>query len=1316
MFAELHTHSDIGSNTRLIDSTCKVEAIIDKAVELGFAGVAITDHESLSGHIKAIQKYQKIAKTNPDFKLVLGNEIYLIDEADYKNTNEFFHFILLAKDLKGHEQLRKLSTRAWSRVYTHKRVERVPTFYSDLEEIVGKDPGHIIASTACLGSQFDIQMLSGRNNEAKAFVEWCRDLFGAENFFIELQPGISEEQITFNKLAKCFCLENGYNWTITNDVHYLTKDKRELHAAFLSSKDEDRETADFYESTYFKTEREMLDRMDYLGEDFVRKGFENTVKITQMVETYDLHQDVKVPQRPLPKFKIQGVFTNWYDKYEYIEKFAHSEYDQDRYMLSEIEKGFLVKPRRFMKVTEESGSTCLIPLGTYIDPSCKAEEYEIPVETAIARIDTELEQLWKISEKLGQRISSYYNLVQSIVDLMWADDGGNSLVGPSRGSVAGYYTVYLMGIIQIDALQWDLPYWRHLTWQRPELPDVDLDSQSSQRPLIFQKIREWWGENRTLNIITFKKETAKAAMQTACRGLGIDIDISKELSSLIPITRGKVWSIHDCIYGNLEEDRQPVKELKDKINQFPNLLETVLEIENLVSGRSSHASGLYLFNDEFTVQNSMMKTPKGTCVTCWEQYDSDYVGALKIDELTVEALDKIRKCMDLMLDDGLIQWQGTLRATYDKYFNPAVLDYTSTKMWDIVDNGEINDLFQFDTLVGAEAVKKIKPRSLKQVALASSAMRLMDTAGFNPIDRYVSYKNDISLWYEEMKEEGLNQDEIEVLKKQLLSGAGCSLEQETMMTISMDDKISGFDIVLANKLRKGVAKKKPEIVEEVKQKFFKMGKERGTREVMLNYSWRIGIMPQLGYAFSALHTLAYSSMALIEMNMAYHFPIIYWNCACLTVNASANEDVEDNKSTNYGKIAKAIGDMQHHGVKFALPDINTAKFGFAPDQKNNQIIFGLKGINAVGDDIVQQVIQNRFYSSFENFMSKNGVGSIDTKSMINLIKAGCFDSFGDRREIMMDYIVALTKAKVQAKTDGLTLANLPKAQSMNVIPKKFDFEMRLIAFRKYAFNDKFKVDKGLYLLDQSGRTFFDNYLYQVFSEGTEYQYCPDGVVLVKSKFEKWYKNAIQPLKDYLGTDECVDNYNKASYDAFANDVWDKYCTGNISHWEMSSLSFYYHEHELARVNKNYYELSDYEDIPTQPIVTGVETKKSKSGEEITWERYKLYKIVGTVLDKNANKNYITLLTTTGVVTVKFYSGQFTNYDKQLSKKNPDGSKTVIEKSWFQRGNLLLITGIRRNDIFYPKRYFDSVYQHTVCLIEEVSPNGMLRLKYEREKI
>lgn len=1316
MFAELHTHTDVGSNVRLIDSTCKTEAIIDKAIELGFTGVAITDHESLSAHIKAIQKWKKIKEKYPEFKLILGNEIYLIDESDYKNTDNFYHFILLAKDPVGHRQLRELSSRAWSRVYTHKRVERVPTFYSDLEEVVGKNPGHLIGQTACLGSQFDIQMLSGEANEAHAFADWCRDLFGKDNFFIELQPGISEEQVTYNKLAKSFCEENGYNWTITNDVHYLTKDKRELHAAFLSSKDEERETSDFYESTYFKTEQEMLERMSYLGEEFVLKGFENTVKIAQMIESYDLQQDVKVPQRPLPKFKIQGVFANWYDKYEYINKFAHSEYDQDRYMLSEIEKGFLTKPRKFLKVTDDSGDSCLIPFGSYVDDGCKAEVYSISDEEAVARIDIELKQLWNISITLKQRMSSYYNLVQSLVDLMWADDGGNSLVGPSRGSVSGYYITYLMGIIQVDAIEWNLPYWRHLTKERVELPDVDLDSQSSQRPLIFQKIREWWGEDRTLNIITFKKETAKAAMQTACRGLGIDVDTAKELSSLIPITRGKVWSIKECLYGNPEEDREPVKELIDKMKQFPMLLETVEEIENLVSGRSSHASGLYLFNGSYLEQNSMMKTPKGTFVTCWEQYDSDYTGALKIDELTVEALDKIRKCMDLLLEDGLIQWQGSLRATYDKYFNPAVLDYTSSKMWDLLDEGKITDVFEFDTIVGSNAIKKIKPRNIKQTALASSVMRLMDNGDINPIDRFTDFKKDIFLWYKEMEGWGLSKEEVSVLEKYLLRNRGSSIEQEDVMELSMDDKIAGFDITLANKLRKGIAKKKPELVEEIKKKFFEMGKQRGNREVLLNYCWTKMISPQLGYSFSRNHVLPYALMALIEMNMAYHFPIIYWNCACLTINASANEDVEDNKSTNYGKIAKAIGDMQHHGVKIALPDINTAKFGFSPDQKNNQIVFGLKGINAVGDDVVQQVIANRPYDSLNDFVQKNK--DLDTRSVINLIKAGCFDSLEpDRNEAMGQYIVVLTKAKVPAKESPLSLANLDKAKRLGIVPDKFKFELMLINFKKYVFTDHFKMGKNVYLLDNTARIFFDNYLRAHFKENVEYQFSPDGIVLVKSKFEKWFKSTIELFKEWLVSDEALKAFNKASYEEFAYDIWDKYCFGNISEWEMDSLSFYYHPHELSYVDKKKYDLTDYQDIPPEPIVIGIEKRKSKnSDKEIAWEKYKLFKIVGTVLDKNANKNYITLLTTTGVVTVKFYSGQFTNYDKQISKKDSSGKKTVIEKSWFLRGNKLLITGIRRGDTFYPKKYYDSIYQHTVCLIEEVGDNGSLKLKYEREKV
>ena len=444
MFAELHTHCDVGSNLRLIDATCTVEASINKAVELGFAGMAITDHEALSAHIKAIQTVKKIREQRPDFRLVLGNEIYLIGTDDYKNTNKFWHFILLAKDAVGHRLLRILSSRAWSRVYTHKRVERVPTFYEDLYEVVRPNQGHLIASTACLGSQFDAFILADETGRAWNFVQWCQDVFGFDNFYIEMQPGITDEQIAFNQKAMKFCKTHGVPWIFTNDVHYLTKEKRALHAAFLNSKDEERETGDFYENTYFKSEDEMRERMPYFSSEDIDEGFRNTVRIAQSVEQYDLAHNTVVPVLKPPPFQLGHIFRDWYNSCPSIREFAYSSSEQNRYCLYLCEQGFKEKHQEF---SEEN----------------------------LKRIDTEFEQLIGIENKIQQPMAGYYNIVRWIVDLMWDDNQGNSLVGVSRGSAGAFYICYLMGITQINPVQWNLPWWRHLSKERPELPDSFLN-------------------------------------------------------------------------------------------------------------------------------------------------------------------------------------------------------------------------------------------------------------------------------------------------------------------------------------------------------------------------------------------------------------------------------------------------------------------------------------------------------------------------------------------------------------------------------------------------------------------------------------------------------------------------------------------------------------------------------------------------------------------------------------------------------------------------------------------------------------------------
>ena len=199
-----HNHTAVGSNIRLVDSINKPEALIDKAIELGLTGIAITDHEILSAHVEAEKHMQKIQEQNPNFKLALGNEIYLTDTRD--RGQKYYHFILIAKDAIGHRALRELSSRAWMNSYVDRKLERVPTLKSELEEVVNKFPGHLIATTACIGgelSQNTLLYMAARkiNDNANAmlyyrrindFISYCKNLFG-DDFYIECAPGTSTD-------------------------------------------------------------------------------------------------------------------------------------------------------------------------------------------------------------------------------------------------------------------------------------------------------------------------------------------------------------------------------------------------------------------------------------------------------------------------------------------------------------------------------------------------------------------------------------------------------------------------------------------------------------------------------------------------------------------------------------------------------------------------------------------------------------------------------------------------------------------------------------------------------------------------------------------------------------------------------------------------------------------------------------------------------------------------------------------------------------------------------------------------------------------
>lgn len=457
------------------------------------------------------------------------------------------------------------------------------------------------------------------------------------------------------------------------------------------------------------------------------------------------------------------------------------------------------------------------------------------------------------------------------------------------------------------------------------------------------------------------------------------------------------------------------------------------------------------------------------------------------------------------------------------------------------------------------------------------------------------------------------------------------------------------------------------------------------------------------------------------MNIAYHYSQLFWNTACLTVSAGANETTDRNKTTNYGKIAKAIGDIQQRGQVVTFPHINKAKFSFSPDIEKNEIVFSLKGICGIGDDLAKAIIDNRPYTSLNNFIEKINAyknQSPDNKfgntAVIALIKAGAFDEIEhkDRGEIMKEYIRSISNP-----LKSLSMDNIVDLYNLGLLTKEQKaYEYRLYKFKKYVLSKQFFVKQagksantGYYYLEPKYAEpfFFEHFIHNM-QEDKDYEYNEEGKLIVKrGSLEREFNKLMQDLKETVLNSE--ENLEKINHQRF-QEVWDNVASGTISKWEMDSLSFYYHDHELKNVDEKYYSIVDYEKLNRVPEVEEYFMWRGKEKP-----RFKLSRICGTVLDKDKNKHIVTLLTPTGVVLVKFYKGQFGFYDQQLSEIDEEtNKKTVIEKSWFTRGTKLLITGFRREDQFIPKKYSDSVYKHSIQLIKSIDEDGKLVLQNERE--
>jgi len=493
-FVHLHTHSHYS----LLDGLGKVPALVSRAKELGMDALALTDHGAMYG---AIEFYKTCKKQG--IKPIIGVEAYIAPNSRHdkraKIDDHPAHLVLLAKDNEGYKNLMRLTTKAYLEgFYYRPRMDK---------DILHEYSRGLIAATACLGGEIPRTLLSGRWEEAVNLVAAYKDIFGAENFYLELQdhPEL-EDTMKVNELLIKLSKETSTPLIATKDIHYVFPDDRDaqdLLTCVQTGKlvtDTDRMNMRGYDASMTSPE--------HMAEAFkhVPEAIENTVKIAEQCNV-----EIELGKFILPSFKVP-------------------EGKNDAQYLRE---------RCYQGIE-----------GRYPEPN----------DVITERLEYELQTV----ERMG--FSSYFLIVADFVS--WARNQG-IMIGPGRGSGAGSIISYILNITDIDPLRYGLLFERFLNPDRISMPDIDLDFADDRRGEVIDYVRQKYGEDKVAGIITFGTMAARAAVRDTGRVLGWPYGEVDRIAKLIPPPiQGRHIPLEKSVKENPElrqvyEGDKRVKELLD---------------------------------------------------------------------------------------------------------------------------------------------------------------------------------------------------------------------------------------------------------------------------------------------------------------------------------------------------------------------------------------------------------------------------------------------------------------------------------------------------------------------------------------------------------------------------------------------------------------------------------------------------------------------------------------------------------------------------------------------------------------------------------
>jgi DNA polymerase-3 subunit alpha len=873
----------------LLDGLPKIDEILDYCQKVGMDSVALTDHGVVYG---AVEFYKKAKERG--IKPIIGAELYLALESRFqkrpKIDDKKYHLVLLVKDERGYKNLVKLITKSHLEGFYYKpRVD---------EELLSQYSEGLICLSACLQGKIPQLILAKKFEEAEKTALKYQEIFGKENFYLEIQhhpnlrdqKNVNEALIEISKKLKIPLVA-------TNDCHYLREEDAEAQDVLMlintgaDPNDPERLTmrADDFS---MRSPQRMI-------EDFksIPEAIENTQRIVEACNF-----EFKLGEIKMPKFES----PNGKSPEEYLEELCYEG----------------LKKRYGEKVDQK----------------------------VLERINYELD----VIKRTG--FASYFLIVQDFVN--WAKSQ-RIVVGPGRGSVGGSLVAFVLGITEIDPLKYDLLFERFLNPERISPPDIDVDFTDERRNEVIEYLAQKYGRDRVSQIITFGTMAARAVVRDVGRALGYPYSYCDKVARLIPPQL------------SLDEALAKVLELR-QIYQTDEKAQRLLDLAKKLEGRarhvSTHACGVVISSislDEICPLQHPTQDDEAI-VTQYEMRSLENLGLLKIDILGLKNLTLIEETLK------------KIYAIYKKDIKLEQIPFDDKKTYKIFQKGETIGVFQFESEGMRKWLRKLRPNSFEDLV---AMIALYRPGPMQFLQDYIDGK------FKRKEIEYLH----EKLKPILESTYNVLIYQEQLMQIARD--LAGFSLAEADILRKAVGKKIKSLLEAQREKLIDGMIKNGIKKEIAQKIWE-WILPFASYGFNRSHSVAYAKIAFYTAFLKAHFPVEFM----ASLLSSEKADVE--------KIGFLIEECKRMGIEVLPPDINESFRNFSVVPGKNQIRFGLLAIKNVGTNTVETLVEERKrngpFNSLSDFLSRIEPQNLNKKSLESMIRAGVFDRFEERNQLLFN--------------------------------------------------------------------------------------------------------------------------------------------------------------------------------------------------------------------------------------------------------------------------------------------------------------------------